>query len=120
MSAASAKITVPATVQAGDVMVLFATSNSNNAVSSDPAGWTFVGERTSGSPDLRTRLYDKVATAADAGSTVTVTYAASNKVDLSCGAYTGVDPTTPVSAFASAGETASRTGAHHARRERHR
>ncbi len=110
VSAAAAKVTVPAAVQTGDVMVLFATSNSNNAVSTDPAGWTFLGERTSGSPDLRTRLYDKVATGTDAGSTVTVTYAASNKVDLQLAAYTGVDPANPVAAFASAGETTSRTG----------
>ena len=110
VSAAAAKVTVPAAVQAGDVMLLFATSNSNNAVATDPAGWTFVGERTSGSPDLRTRLYDRVATGTDAGSTVTVTYAASNKVDLEVAAYTGVDPVTPVAAFASAGETTSRAG----------
>src|SRR4029077_9555691 len=105
-----AKVTVPAAVQAGDVMLLFATSNSNNAVTVDPAGWTLVGERPSGSPDLRTRLYDKVATGADASSVVTVTYAASNKVDLQASAYTGVDPVNPWAAFASAGETTSRTG----------
>ncbi len=110
VSAAAAKVTVPGSVQAGDVMLLFATSNSNNAVSADPAGWTFLGERTAGSPDLRTRLYDKVATGADAGSTVTVTYAASNKVDLQVAAYTGVDPAAPVPAFASAAESTSRTG----------
>ncbi len=110
VSGANARITVPAGVQAGDVMVLFATSNSANAVTADPAGWTFVGERQDGTPDLRTRLYDKVATAADAGSVVTVTYAASNKVDLQLAAYTGVDPTTPISSFASAGEASSRTG----------
>ena len=110
VNATNAKITVPAAVQAGDVMVLFVTSNSANAVTADPAGWTFVGERQDGAPDLRTRLYDKVATGTDAGSTVTVTYSAANKEDLQLAAYTGVDPTTPISAFASAGEGSSRAG----------
>ncbi len=108
VSAATARVTVPASVQAGDVELLFATSNSSNAVTVDPAGWTFLGERTSGTPDLRTRLYDRVATGADAGSSVAITYAASNKVDLQISAYSGVDPVTPVPAFASAGETTSR------------
>ena len=107
-SAATAKVTVPAAVQPGDVLLLFATSNSASAVTADPAGWTLVGERTSGTPDLRTRLYERVATGADAGSSVSVTYSASNKVDLQVGAYSGVDPAAPVATFASAGETTSR------------
>src|SRR6202007_690308 len=37
------------------------------------------------------------------------TYAAVNKVDLLVAAYSGVNATTPISAFASAGETVSRT-----------
>ena len=92
-------------------MVLFATSNSNNAVTTDPAGWTFVGERTSGSPDLRTRLYDKVATGADAGLDRHGDLRRLEQGRPRAGVPTPAS-TRPLrsSAFASAGETASRTG----------
>ena len=106
-NAAVAKVTVPAAVQTGDALVLFATTNLNTAVVTDPAGWTFLGEQLSAT-DTRTRLYTKVAGPTDAGAQVSVTYAATNKVDLSLSAYSGTDATTPVGAFASAGETVSR------------
>ena len=64
-------------------MLLFATSNNGARRRGDPAGWTLVGDQPAGRrPDIRTRLYEKVATGADAGSQVTLTYAAVNKVDL--------------------------------------
>jgi PKD repeat protein len=106
----SPKVTVPAAVQSGDVLLLFATSNNGTAPTAVPAGWALVGDQTAGAgPDIRTRLYEKVATSADASSQLTLTYAAVNKVDLVVAAYSGVDTTTPISAFASAGETVSRT-----------
>ena len=108
VNAALAKVTVPASVQAGDGLVLFATSNTNTNVTTGPAGWTFLGEQISGT-DTRTRLYSKVAGACDAGRQVSLTYAAATKVDLSLSAYSGTDTTTPVAAFASAAETVSRT-----------
>ena len=101
------KVTVPAGVQSGDAMVLFATTNLNTATVTDPVGWTFLGERLSAT-DTRTRLYSKVAGPADAGAVVSVTYAATSKIDLSLSAYSGTDATTPVGAFASAAETVSR------------
>jgi PKD repeat protein len=107
-NAAVQKVTVPAAVHSGDVMLLLASSNSVSAVTTDPAGWTFISQRTSGAPDLSTRLYEKVATGSDPGSQVSLTYAAAGKVDLTIAAYSGVDPTTPIASFASAGETVSR------------
>jgi PKD repeat protein len=108
VNAAVAKVTVPASVLAGDALVLFATTNTNTNVTTAPAGWTFVGEQISGT-ETRTRLYTKVAGAADAGTQVSLTYAVATKVDLSLSAYSGTDAATPVTAFASAAETVSRT-----------
>jgi PKD repeat protein len=107
-STATEKVTVPAAVHSGDVMLLLASANSNAAVTTQPAGWTFISQRTSGTPDLSTRLYEKVATASDPGSQVSLTYAAAGKVDLTVAAYSGVDPSAAISAFASAGETVNR------------
>ena len=82
-NSATQKVTVPAAVQSGDVMLLFATSNNGTAPSDEPAGWTLVGDQPAGAgPDIRTVVYEKVATGADHGSQLTLTYAAVNKVDL--------------------------------------
>jgi PKD repeat protein len=107
LNAAVGKVTVPAGVHAGNEMLLFATTNTNTNVTTPPAGWTFVGEQISGT-DTRTRLYSKVAGSTDAGTQVSLTYAASTKVDLSLSAYTGVDNANPITAFTSAPETVSR------------
>jgi hypothetical protein len=84
-NATSAKVTVPASVQAGDRMVLLMTTNSSTVTYGDPAGWTLVdADSTTG---VSTRIYSKAATATDAGSVVTVTASALNKMDLRLAAY---------------------------------
>ena len=108
LNSATGKITIPGGVQAGDALLLFATTNTNTNVTTGPAGWTFVGEQISGA-DLRTRLYSKVAGLGEGNTQVSLTYAASTKIDLSLSAYSGTDSTTPVAGFASAGETVART-----------
>ena len=64
-------IAVPAGTQVGDTMLLFFAANSTGPVYAGPAGWTQVltqnGSSTVG------KVYSKMATAADLGSTVTVT-----------------------------------------------
>ncbi len=102
------RVTVPAAVQPADVLLLFATTNTGNAVTAGPTGWTLLGQQTSGSPDERTLLYEKVASSTDPGSSVAVTYAATTKIDLQLAAWSGVDNVNPVGAFASTGETVSR------------
>jgi PKD repeat protein len=106
-NAAVQKVAVPASVQTGDVMVLFATSNSAATVTTDPAGWTFVSEQVDGAPDIRTRLYEKVAGPSDPGGVVSLTYSAVNKVDLSLAAYSGVDTAAPLGVVASTAEATS-------------
>ncbi|HEY7103552.1 MAG TPA: PKD domain-containing protein [Mycobacteriales bacterium] len=84
-NATSAKVTVPASVQAGDRMVLVMTSNSSAVTYGDPAGWTLVDAGST--TGVSTRIYSRSATAADAGSAVTVTASAVNKMDLRLAAY---------------------------------
>jgi hypothetical protein len=84
-NATSATLTVPASVPAGDRMVLVMTSNSSTVTYGDPAGWTLVDSATT--TGVSTRVYSKAATAADAGSAVTVTASGVNKMDLRLAAY---------------------------------
>ena len=62
---------MPTGTQAGDQLLLFFSSNSTTPVYAAPAGWTQV--LTDSSTGSLGRLYTKTATAADLGSTVTVT-----------------------------------------------
>jgi hypothetical protein len=71
-------------------------------------GWTLVGEQISGT-DTRTRLYSHVAILGEANTLVSLTYAASNKIDLSLSAYSGTSSSAPIATFASAAERVSRT-----------
>ena len=85
VNATSGTVTVPASVQAGDRMVLVMTSNSSTVTYGDPAGWTLVDSATT--TGVSTRVYSKAATVADAGSAVTVTAGGVNKMDLRLAAY---------------------------------
>lgn len=104
----TARVTIPASVRAGDGMLLFVTSNlAGVQVTTPPAGWTLEGTRQSGS-DTQTRLYSKVATASDAGRNAAVTFSATTKATLTLLAYDGT-AADPISDFASAAETVRRT-----------
>lgn len=82
--------TVPAQVQAGDRLLAFFAANGSSAVTG-PAGWTLVG--SVGDSSALGRVWTRVATAADAGSTVTVLTAKQHKSDLSVIAHRGgTDP----------------------------
>lgn len=105
VSATSAAVTVPAAVQAGDGMVLVMTSNSSTVTYGDPAGWTLVDSATT--TGITTRVYSRVATAASAGTTATVTVSATSKVDLRLAAYANTRTTAPVSVLTKAVETAT-------------
>ena len=58
-------VTVPATVQAGDGLVLSFSDNAPNVAITAPAGWT--QEASSSTSGMTARVWSKVATAADAG-----------------------------------------------------
>lgn len=104
----SAAVTVPAAVQAGDGLVLVLSTNST-VTGATPAGWTAVHSRLSGTGP-NTQVFQRVATATDAGATVTVGLSAQAKVTLQLVAYSGTAATGPV---ASAASTARPAGTSH-------
>jgi PKD repeat protein len=99
-------VAVPANVTAGDALI-FALATAASAPS-DPSGsgWTLVDSRSNSS--LTSKVWRKIATAADAGTTVSLTTPAVVKSTAALVAYSGT-ATTPISAFADAAETVSRT-----------
>jgi hypothetical protein len=108
-NATSESLTIPADTAAGDGMLLFDTFTRAGGTASSPAGWTEVGRNTHGTQT--TIVYDRVATAADAGSAVQVTYSLQSKATLTLATYSGTDTTNPVQTVnsATAGATASET-----------
>ncbi|HEU4811930.1 MAG TPA: PKD domain-containing protein [Nocardioides sp.] len=84
-NASSHRVVVPATVQAGDTLVLHMSVNTATVTLGDPAGWTVLDSLTAGG--VQGRSWTRTATAADAGSTVTITTSGLAKGDLSLGAY---------------------------------
>ena len=107
LTLATHRVTIPASVQAGDGMLLFATVNTLETVTTPPAGWTLVGEQQSNT-DTKTFAYKKAAVAADAGTSTAITFSAVTKGTLTLLAYDGT-AVDPVETFASAGETQNRT-----------
>jgi hypothetical protein len=78
-------------------MVLIATGAAGSALSG-PAGWTQLNSAATSS--LTSTLWSRVASAADAGSTVTVTFPSVYKGSVHLLAYSGTNPTNPVVAVA--------------------
>ena len=107
-SLAKHSIKVPAAVQAGDGLLMFVTNNNTNAITVPPTGWTQLD--TAQASDLKTAVFYKLATSADAGATVSVTFAAATKTDIELSAYSGVSYTTP----ALVSTTSTATSADHA------
>ncbi len=109
----SAYVVVPASVQAGDQLVLVATTN-NLATMTTPSGWTLRASAVDGT-EMRSSVWTRTATAALAGSTVRVPLCTTAKTSLTVVAYSGAaTPSAVVSAVH--GTTAStvplRAGGH--------
>jgi PKD repeat protein len=94
-------VTVPASVIAGDTMLLFATVNTVNATVSPPtggvSGWTLVDSRSSPTAGVQTFLWSNVADPGDAGTAVTVPLSAFAKTALQLMTYSGTGAS-PISA----------------------
>ncbi len=101
-NSATGRITVPAQVRVGDTLLLFASTGAGPITA--PPGWSAVATRST-SP-LETGLYVRTATAADAGATLTVPFAALSKYALTVAAYRGIDTADPVAALAASTESA--------------
>ena len=102
-------VRVPSSVSQGDVLLLFV-SNGDSLTPTAPAAWNLVGTRTDA--NLRSDVFVRSATAADAGSTIEVVLrdsagaikSANNTLTLA--AYSGVG-SPPVIAYAGVGELSS-------------
>ncbi len=103
---ADPRVVIPASVLAGDALLLFATTNTL-VTATTPAGWTLEGRQQSNT-DTQTFLYSKVAVANDAGRNAALTYSAVTKSTLTLLAYSGTATPDPTEAFFSAGETSNR------------
>ena len=103
----STSVTVPSTVSAGTGLVLIATGATTTALTG-PSGWTQVGTKTGGSAIITT-AWQKVATAGDANSSVSVGFPAGAKGSVQLLAYSGTNGTAPVVASASSAVQAGAT-----------
>ena len=80
-------VTVPATVAAGDGLVLVL-STSSDATGTAPAGFVLEGSQTSAA-NITTQVWSRPAVAGDAGTVLTVPLNKSAKVTLQLAAYSG-------------------------------
>jgi len=96
----SVSLDVPDSVRAGDGMVLVLSTNST-VTGTAPAGWSQEGIVISG-PAPTTQVFDRVAGATDAGSTVTVVLSGQAKVTLQLLAYSGTAASGPIGSVVTA------------------
>jgi len=97
-NATTESVTVPASVTAGNGMLLIATGTSATAQTA-PAGWTLVGSSPSSTSTITTTVWQRVATATDAGTSVSVGFGAVVHGTVQLVAYSGTNGTTPVASF---------------------
>ncbi|MFD0856549.1 hypothetical protein ACFQ07_30200, partial [Actinomadura adrarensis] len=105
----SLPITIPGSVQTGDLLVLVAGLNDAGVPDHDwstPAGWTLRDARRVGT-NLFAMCAVRVCQPGDPGSVVTLTTVATGKSAAGIVAYSGVDPSTPINIGATASETVS-------------
>ncbi len=109
-NAATAQIAVPATVQVGDTMIASFTQATPGIVKGPEAlGWEQVAQVSDAKGESSTTVWTKVATATDAGSSLSVGSSAAVKYVVALSVYSGVDQGSPVVSVTSAVETVSRT-----------
>lgn len=92
-NATTETVRVPAAAAANSGLVLVATSGTAR-VPTAPAGWTLVSSATSGT--MASAVFQRVATSADASSSVTVNFGVLTKGSIELLAYSGTDGTAPV------------------------
>jgi PKD repeat protein len=104
-NATNLSVTVPAGISGGNGLVLVTTVASSTVTATAPAGWTQVGQTTSGG--TTSTIWQRVAAGGDGGLSVKVTYSALAKATVSLFAYSGTSATNPVLVAQGAGETVS-------------
>lgn len=83
-------VDVPAEVAEGDFMVLIGTFNRSDANVTGPAGWDLLTSGIDPATTMQTHVWTRTATAADAGTTVTLGNDQWTKTSLELLAYSGV------------------------------
>ena len=106
-NATSTSVVVPASVVAGDVLVMFVSTNGVATINT-PAGWTLLGMRSDGT-DVRSWTFTRTAVADTPGSTVSMTLDTQSKVDVSLVAYSNAASVTAAVSVAEAGSGTSHT-----------
>ncbi len=101
----NATVTVPSAVQAGDGLLLTFTDNDPTKTVTPPAGWTQVDTQTNGI--AVSTVWQRIATAGSAGSSVSVGLSDYAKGNLRVLAYRGTSATSPVAASAKAADPAN-------------
>ncbi|HST86547.1 MAG TPA: PKD domain-containing protein, partial [Kineosporiaceae bacterium] len=99
-------VTIPASVQAGDALVMIATVNATTSTVGTPTGvtgWTQVNSLSGNT--IQSVLWRKTATATDAGAIVRVPLSVAAKINAQVLAYSGSTAENPVSAAAGSLET---------------
>ena len=99
-------VTVPPAVSPGDALVLVVTTATTVTATPPGPDWTQVATVSMGGTNGGTTVWQKVATAGDAGTAVKVTLSAITKTGVTLLAYTGTSAT-PVAAVATAAEAVS-------------
>lgn len=98
-------VAVPAAVQPGDGLLLFASAGSDRILTA-PGGWRQVARVVDDTH--ATTVWSRVAVAGDAGSAVRVTTGGTYvKVGLTLAAYRGTDTSDPLASVTGAAETAT-------------
>lgn len=99
----SLPITVPATVQAGDTLLMWVAQGKGSAMQvATPAGWTLVADDVTGASPWQGRVYLFRATATASGATTSagksfsLTATASSSFVAAMVAYSGCDPAGPI------------------------
>ena len=100
-------VQVPGTVQAGDTLLVFMTTNTLSGTLGSPSGWTLVQSKDGAT--TRGRAWTKKATASDANTSVAVTSSVFAKSAMSVAAYRSSAGTSAVTASASTAGTTSTT-----------
>ncbi len=98
-NAVSTTVTIPAAVNAGATMLLYATVNTNSAFTV-PAGWHLIASTPTSFTGFMSAVWWRAATATDHGTTVTVghgTGIAHGTINLV--AYAGVSATSPINTY---------------------
>ena len=87
----AAQVTVPASVQGGDQLLLFVSTGSDVTIT-PPAGWSLVGTQLVA--PLRSSVFTETASSGSPGSTVNVAFGSAVIADVSLAAYSDAGPVT--------------------------